>query len=276
MPARRVIHWPGDPAWITDATNGPANIQKWLVAHAPLLAAVKINPTPTLLRLAGALETIEGQRVVYSPGMWITRCAANYQVSPWPGLLRLQIEQDLLSPDQPLEGFTVTRMPEGFQVPPEYRPPRGPIGERYLMDTHEGRPGIVRINGDRRLACACGFGIPDPGRRAPWSLTAYGDAKIPIFGPEAQLWAFFWYLRRQVTKFEVGLPPENKPQRVRMLYPSDAERALAIREGREPRCEEVECGDFACYWGAGYTPYEPGFETIEKMRLRYAALGAGA
>ena len=270
MPAAslRVISWPGDATWITDQQNAPPSIQTWLRDHAGQLANVKINPRPELRQMAGAWG--DGPGADYTPGRWVHRCAANFAVSPEPGLLRFQIEQDLLSPDQPLQGYTITRMPEGFQIPADYVAPAAtdPLGTRYYLDTHEGKPGVVRLDGDRRLGCAAGFGIPDKGHRAPWSMTAYGVGdmpRIPVFGFEAQAFFFFWFLRRQIDKWEHGLPPNYKPEKARLLYPTDDEKALALQENRKPRGEMVLCGDAASYWATGYTPFEPSLAIMEQM-----------
>ena len=277
MPAGtlRTVTWPGDASWILDQQNAPPSIQAWLEAHAPLLAHVKINPSPELRQMVGAWG--DGPGAVYTPGRWIHRCAANYAVSPEPGLLRVQIEQDLLAPDEPLQGYTCTRIKGASEPPAEWkRPPvTQPIGEHYFMDTHDGEPGLVLIRGDRRIACACGFAIPDGGRRAPWSLTAYGRGKIPelglgvpVFGIEPQIAFFFWFLRRQIEKWERGLPPNYKPEKTRLLYPSEDEKAKAKAEGRSPRGETVLCGDAVTYWAFGYTPFEPGLQIIEDMAKR--------
>ena len=283
----RVLEWPGgDSGWLTDTHNAPPNIQEWLRDHTPLLAAVKINPSAPLRAMAGAWG--DGPGADYTLGRWAHRCAANYSVSPEPWLLRLQIEQDLLAPDEPLQGYTLTRVVGQSEYPEKWKPApwNQPVGEHYFLDTHEGKPGLVLIRGDRRIACACGFGIPDHGRRAPWSLTAYGEGLhpalrtgVPVFGLEAQTLFFHWYLRRQIDKFEVGIvtqeeivramrekrEPRPVRQTTRELYPTDEERAAAKAEGRRPRGEVVECGSAAVYWGTGYTPYEPGLATIQKM-----------
>ena len=274
MPAAtmRTIRWPGDSTWFTDQQNAPPSIQAWLATHAPQLAAGKINPSPALRALCGAWG--DGPAADYNPGRWIHRCAANWQLSPEPGLLRLQIEQDLLAPDVPLEGYVMQRIVGASEPPPEWSPLpwNQPVGNHYFMDTHAGQPGLVLVRGDRRLACACGFAIPDRGRRAPWSLTSYGaglapelGAGVPVFGLEAQIAFFHWFMRRQFTKWDTGLPPNFRPEKTRLLYPTEAEKAAALAEGRKPRGEMVLCGDAATYWAAGYTPYEPGFDTIVKM-----------
>lgn len=209
----------------------PPSIQGWLDRHAPQLAKIAVEPSEALCDLVGALWSIEGRPVRYTPGFWINRCATAANVSVWGAIVTSQKEQDLLHPDEPFQDYRYERMPDHFEIPADHVPAKGPIGVRYYFDKNDAAPGCIKVTGDRRMSSCLGFGIPDPGKRCGWSLTKYGPAKVPIFGFCSQVAHFNWFLRKKMDEWEAG-------KRTVLMYGG----------------ETVECADPLIYWAYKYTP----------------------
>lgn len=237
----RSVKWPGSN-WLTDRSRNPVRVQEWLERNAPQLAAIQCEPSEALCDMAGALWQIEGRPVKYTPGFWINRCAGAADVAVWGAIVTSQKEQDLLAPDEPFQSYTAERMPDGFTIPADWTKPAGPIGTRYYLDIHQDRPGCIKVTGDRRMSSCLGFGIPDPGRKAGWSLTAYGPRAIPLFGFCSQVAHFNWFLRRKIDEWEAG-------HRTVILYTG----------------ETVQCEDPLIYWCYKYTPTEGMAEFLCKI-----------
>lgn len=138
------------------------SVQSWLARHAPPLSRITFGVTPALAEMVDAIHSLDGKFMEYNLGIWLHRCARRYRLNPRCLLVRMQIEQGLLS------------LPDTEKLNPQFvalrfPPPSLGIADSVYMD----KVGPLYVWGDRRLYAACGYGIPDAATKSTRDIHGY-------------------------------------------------------------------------------------------------------
>lgn len=209
MTSLPTVRLSGRPYLFSNGPDAVPDIQvgAWLMARGCALARVSFTLTPDLASHCWAVLDLQGKRLIHDAGMWIHRCARRWGVRAQALLVKLQQEQSLLSVKFPQvldPDFIAVRV----QDVPEDR------GEdSYFRDSG----GVLRVTGERRMFAACGFGIPDAGKRVPWNLECSAINGLPMLGFANQIahTAEFW--RHQHDRYMDGRKTVNLYGNIKVL-----------------------------------------------------------
>lgn len=211
LPSVRLI---GEPYIFADEADAVTDMQvsAWLMARQCALARVSFILTPELASLCWAVLDLQGKRLIHAAGMWIHRCARRWGIRPQAVIVKLQQEQSLLSVRFP-QVLDPTVNTSRVQAIPEDRG-----DDSYFMDAG----GILRVSGERRMFAACGFGIPDAGKRVPWNLECSSINGLPMLGFANQIAHTCEFWRHQQERYK------------------DGKKTVTLYGGVKVMCEDVE------------------------------------
>ena len=210
-------------------TVNPLNAQAWLDSKGAGLAQTKL--------------LAEGKW--YKAGEWIDEVARRFRIKPEWILTVLQKEQSLAREKSVMPAaFTLVRVKD---IPADYVPPtdKNGVTVRYVRS----KDGPYRVTGSWRLIAATGAGIPDPKVTPPWDVAVY-------LGLGNQIYQTAKLTSKWLDQFERAVVEGKPADRTVTLYPTAAEIALANKEGRKPRGENVVAADGPTFVALQYTPSE--------------------
>jgi hypothetical protein len=228
----RVVRAPGDCLGLTLPKDKPLAVGRMLF-RAGALGAAKFVPPDSLRELARAK-----QGILYA-GEWIAACCRRFKVGPRWLLTIVQAEQGLVTSKISRSPAWTTRHITG---------PKAPLFPREKRMRTGSKSGWLAVAGDWKMMAAAGYSIPDPGKKAYFSVEQYLGFPRQVFHAAAWLW------RRELefTKLESrGRLPKVK------LYTG----------------ETVLCADRYAYKTLRYTPSEKVMAKRGKVYRMLARLG---
>lgn len=201
------------------------DVRNYLTARHSGLATYRPEPSRDLCDRVGQPYAVDGKTLEYDAATWLHRCAIVAGINPRFLLWKLDVEEGgLLSPDQP-GPYTVEVLPlPTAQAPMPQAGTPDPADHYYRA-----AEGLIHVRGDRRNFAAVGFGIPDPGQRAPWHL-------LPLLGWAAQVCHAALRVRGYLAEWACGA------------------RTVALYGDARHPAEVVRCGAAGAYALLSYTP----------------------